>query len=60
MISPRAYGASAVVGDALYALGGMEYMNQSFQTSKMKVTPCKVTNFINDFNKFVTLVLIQR
>jgi hypothetical protein len=39
MISPRAYGASAVAGDALYTLGGMEYMNQSFQTSKMKVTP---------------------
>ncbi len=37
MPSPRAYGAAAVVGDSLYSLGGMEYMNQSFQTSKTKV-----------------------
>lgn len=39
MISARAYGASVTVGDALFTLGGMEFMNQSFQTSKMQVNP---------------------
>ena len=39
MISARAYGASVSLGDAIYTLGGMELMNQSFQTSKMQVSP---------------------
>jgi len=37
MISARAYGASVSFGEAIYTLGGMEFMNQSFQTSKMQV-----------------------
>lgn len=37
MSSGRAYGAAAVLDNALYMVGGMESMNQSFETSTMKV-----------------------
>lgn len=42
MKTPRAYGASVSFGNVLYTLGGMEFMQQSFQTSKMQVSPHQV------------------
>lgn len=38
MTSKRAYGAAVVLDDALYVLGGMEDMSQSFKTSTLKVS----------------------
>jgi len=38
IISARAYGASVSSGQAIYTLGGMEFMNQSFQINKMQLT----------------------
>ncbi len=38
MTSKRAYGAAVVLDDALYVLGGMEDMSQSFKTNTLKVS----------------------
>ncbi len=37
MTSKHAYGAAVVLDDALYVLGGMEDMLESFKTSNLKV-----------------------
>jgi hypothetical protein len=37
MTSKHAYGAAVVLDDALYVLGGMEDMLESFKTSNLKI-----------------------